>query len=377
MGRLIEYISSPDAIRLATTGKPQNIVDILKQKKAPSMWPKGRIGIEAADPMCMSLKIAGYVYVDLIHAKTGLIKRHLEFPNVITTSFLNTLGANTSGSTFMAAWVINGWIGVGTGNATPSAADTSLQTATGVRTQSQGGGTTTTGIGAANAYHYCRVVREFTEAQSNGNLTEFGMFNASSSGVMLCRQLFKDGGGSPTEIVKTSDDKLRITYEYRIYPPTVDGSGGPITINAANYNYTSRAGNIGIDTAWGFGGSGTGLGNHLGDMGANVFSASVSNGTGLGATTGTITGATQSGSFSSSSKSTYTTGDFYWQWTAIMEPGVCNFTGGVPGVRAFNFQPFGSSSSVTHQLVLDTHIPKVNTQRLTMVFRLAFAAHTI
>lgn len=374
MGRIIELFPTPDAIEIVPSLPGDRLNGILAARKGPNLRQKGIKTLEAKDPFAMKIGVAGYVYVDLIDAKTGIIKRHLEFPNLITTAFLNALGTNTAGTTFMAAWLTNGWIGVGTGNATPTNADTGLQSPTGVRTQSQGGGTSTTGAGAANAYWFSRTVREFSEAQSNGNLTEFGMFNASSSGTMLCRQLFKDVGGTPTEIVKTSADKLRITYEFRLYPPTVDGSGGPVSINAVNYNWTSRAANIGTDTAWGSGGSATGLLNHLGDQASNSFIANSNNGTALGAATGSITGATQSANMTSSTKTAYVADSFYVEWTAIWDPGAANFS---PGVRGFNFQPFSSSSSVSHQLLLSAAIPKVNTQRLTMVFRLAFDRHTI
>lgn len=379
MGRLIDIHALPEGVDLRSPSQ-RRLEDIFKSKKGPNLNQKGIKTIETKDPFMLKVGVAGYVYVDLIHARTGLIKRHLEFPNLITDAWLDSVGNLRAGSgsdsnAYLGIWTLNGWLGVGTGTATPDVSDTGLQTPTGVRTNSVGGGTSTTGFGASNAYSYRRLVREFTEAQSNGNLTEFGIFSASTAGTMIARQLFKDGDGDPTEIVKTSDDRLRVTWELRLYPPTVDGSGTGVVINAVSYDWTSRAANIGTDTGWGLGSSDTGALNHFGRAGTNVFGCSANNGTGLGSTTsGGITGASQSSAASSSSKGAYTNGTFICDHQVIYEPGVANFS---PGVRGFNFQPFASSVSVMHQLLLSAAIPKVNTQRLTLNFQYAFGRHTI
>lgn len=348
------------------------LADILALRRAPAQWRGGRTREVFIDKPIATCGFEGWVTVELIHARTGLIKQRLHFKNLITNAALNAFGANNQLSNF----VRNGWLGVGTGNAAPTNADVGLQTPTGVRTSSIGGGTESIGWGAANAYVFRRTVREFSEAQSNGNLTEFGMFNNSAGGTMLARQLFKDGAGNPTVVTKTSDDKLRITYEFRIYPSTVDTTG-TITINAVNYDYVGRCANVGVDTAWSDQSSGAvGMMNNFGRTGNNTPAVNAMNSTAIGAiTAGSPTGATQSAFVDSSTMTAYVADSFYVEYSCVWNVGSANFTGGVPGVRGFAMQPWSNGNSVTHQLQLSTHIPKVNTQKLTLVFRWSWGRH--
>lgn len=340
--------------------------DILALRRAPTVWRGGRTR-EVFIPEVGRLTMEGWVTVELIHARTGFIKQRLHFKNLVTDAALDSFGTNHP----LGDWMNSGWIGVGTGNAAPANSDVGLQTPTGVRTNSVGGGTESAGWGAANAYAFKRAVREFSEAQSNGNLTEFGMFRASAGDIMLARQLFKDAGGAPTVVTKTSDDKLRITYEFRLYPPTVDTAGAAL-VQGVSYNYAGRATNIGVDSAWGFGGA-VGAGTHFGRSGAGVFFCNANNGTGLGGnTSGGITGASQSAGADTSTFTAYVPGSFFQEYTCVWNVGSANFTS---GVRGFNCQSFTTSASTVHQLLLSAFIPKVNTQKLTLIFRYGWGRH--
>jgi hypothetical protein len=299
-----------------------------------------------------AVALEGWCTAELIHARTGLIKQRLQFRNLIMDAALDVLG--TGGATHLNAFA-QGWIGVGTGSAAPAANQTSLVAEIGTRSNSNGGIADVTGSGAAFAYWYYRMTRIFLEANANGNLTEFGVFNLSTASTMFARQLFKDGTGTPTTIVKTSAEQLRITYEVRIYPPTADQVGGPIAISGTNYNYTSRAANIGTATAWGSGGA-TGM---LVNFGSS--SGAYCNCMNSTADTTTMT--------------TYVAGSFYREWTYIWSAAIANFTGGSGGISGFAFTPHGSANSITHQAQLSAAIPKDNTKRLTLVWRFPFGRY--
>jgi len=339
---------------------------ILAARQGPAIWRGGRT--KELELGFQGVGIRGYVTVELIHARTGLIKQKLEFPNLITDAGLDALAGTTIQiSTFLAS----GYLAVGTGSTAPDEGDTGLASETGVRSNSVGGGSNSVGFGSSNVYSYYRITREFSESQSNGNLTEFGIFSASTAGTMLVRQLFRDSNGDPVTITKTSDDKLRIIYEFRIYPPSSDATG-TANVSGTDYGWTCRTMNMGVDTAWGFGGSSTGLLNRLGASGA--VGCTGGNHTTLGTTTSTTgpTGGSSTAAASSTSRSTYTSGTFSRDFSAIAEAGNWNFTN---GVRSFILQPWGTSAGNTHQIVLDAFIPKLNTQRLTMNFSVSIGRH--
>lgn len=313
-----------------------------------------------------ALRVEGHVTVDLIHARSGLVKQHLEFRNLVVDAGLDSLGAGTR---TLSNFLSGGWMAVGTSSTAPAVSQTGLVAETGVRTNSNGAIADVIGSGASFAYWYIRITRVWTEPQSNGNLTEFGLFNASAAGTMLARQLFKDAGGNPTTVVKTSADQLRITYEFRMYPPTVDATGST-TISGTSYGWTARAVNVNQDVAWGqFGASGL-----LVTMGSTTPpGAQASNATAIGTLTTGPTGATAGANQSSAVVSPYTTGSFLREITFVWDPGAANFTGGSGGVSAFTFQPWGTANAFTHQAFVTPFFAKDSTKRLTLVWRFPWA----
>jgi hypothetical protein len=111
-----------------------------------------------------------------------------------------------------------GYFAVGQGTVAEAATDTTLGSEL-ARTNNNGG---VADISSYTGTSYSSFIRTriFTQAQANGNLTEIGIFNASSGGSMYCRQLIKDETGTPTTITKTSEFELRVSYELRWYLPT-------------------------------------------------------------------------------------------------------------------------------------------------------------
>ena len=179
--------------------------------------------------------VAGYFTVDLIHAASGLVARHLEFKNLIPDAGLEAAGTTKIPGT------LNQYCAVGTGSTAPAVDQTQL-VAELARTNSTGSVLDVNSQDiAALGYCFVRVSRNFTTAQANGNLTEIGFFNAATDGTMLCRQLFLDEEGVPTTITKTSEFQLRITYEFRVYPSIADLVYSA-TINGSAMNITRRPG---------------------------------------------------------------------------------------------------------------------------------------
>src|SRR2546430_17063399 len=89
----------------------------------------------------VSIKVKGKLVVELIHAATGIVKRRLEFDNLITDAGLN--GVGNVGTTL----ALTNWAGCGTGSTAPANSDTALVAeitpTTTHTTQSAGGGATT------------------------------------------------------------------------------------------------------------------------------------------------------------------------------------------------------------------------------------------
>lgn len=181
--------------------------------------------------------IGGRFHVELRDAATGLIKQAFTMPNLITTvglnSFLGTSGASTLDTLLNFA-------AVGTNNTAPTNADTALGAQVGSRVTGNGGIADAFATSIAPDFVSIQRTREWGTAEGNGNLTEIGFFNAASGGVMWCRALFRDGGGTPVTVVKTASDILRVTYELRIYPALGDSTQTGITISGTPYNFVWR-----------------------------------------------------------------------------------------------------------------------------------------
>jgi hypothetical protein len=317
--------------------------------RGPCPRPTMEAEITIAGPRLM-----GIISYKLIDAKTGRVKREGSMRNLITDAGLNALG----GAANVSALV--NYCGVGTSGTAPANAQTDLLAPVAVtpRVNRAGTGNGTTSSGAAFAYWYYRRVVLFLETEGNGNLQEVGFFTAVSAGTMWARQLFKDGVGTPTVLTKTATDQLQITYEFRIYPPTVD-VGGNVTISAVVYAYNTRAANINNNLVWGAGGTGALL--NLGtwstpwDVGdTNVL--------------GTTSGQPAASSFVNPTSTTYAAygaGTFFRDVTLVYDPGIANFAGGIGCMRMWPF----SSAGAFQLAFTPTKLPKDATKRLTITFR--------
>lgn len=201
---------------------------------APAVVPSRAL---EAEVRAAALGFEGHFTVELVHAPSGLVRRRLEFRNVITDAGLNFIGGAPVSDE------IN-FLAVGSGSTPPGVTNVSLEAQVGGRTSSNGGYADSFGTNssAAPPYQYCRRTRVFVEAEANGNLTELGFFSAATGGTMFNRQLFRDASGVPTTITKTNTDQLRVTFEWRLIAPADDVTG-EITLSGAGtvHQFTCRA----------------------------------------------------------------------------------------------------------------------------------------
>jgi hypothetical protein len=300
--------------------------------------------------------IEGWFTVELIHARTGLVKRRLRFRNLITNAGLNALGSGTRIDDLIQ------YLAVGTGSNTPSFTDTALQAEI-ARTNSNGGFAdvnTANGSGDTLVYWSRVLTRVFTESQANGNLAELGFFNQATGGTLWNRQLFLDELGNPTVITKTNEDQLRVQYEYRIYPPMADNVQN-IVINGVDTIVTSRPAQVANVSLWGSTGA-------MRNLGATLSATTWASET---ATLIGRSGGTQGTSAGSNVYQAYTPGTFYREVQTTLGPSQANFA---TGLQYLAISVFGSCY---YQMVFNPKIPKTDTQRLEIMHRITFNRVTI
>lgn len=295
--------------------------------------------------------IEGFFEVELVHARTGLVKRRLTFPNLITDWGLDALFSANAGS-------MVSYLAVGTGSSVPDESDSELDAEV-ARTNNTGGfpnESGSEGSGDGLVYHWTTRTRVFGEGQANANLTELGFFAGASGGPLWNRQLFRDENGNPTTITKTSDDQLRVRYTWRVYPP-MDDDIQEILVGGVPTEVTIRAGEVGVSALWSatsFGGS------------AAVMSAY----------SGAIRGRSSlpSGSWTPGSITVmpYVPGSFTREAEARWTPSQANYGG---GVRSFGGGSSSSSIPPRFQMELSPTIPKTDAERLIVSFAWSIARH--
>lgn len=303
--------------------------------------------------------VEGYFTVELIHARTGLVKRRLHFRNLITNAGLDALAGGARISD-----LIN-YLAVGTGSSEPSYTDTTLNAEV-ARTNSNGGfGDSNAMVGSGDLVEYWRRIRTrvFTESQANGNLAELGFYSSGTGGTLWNRQLFRDELGNPTTITKTNEDQLRVTYEYRVYPPW-DDVVQEIEVNGVPVEVVNRPQLVANNSIWGSGATNAAL-DGLGAVGTTaveVLETDTLPGR-SGSPSGTAVAA------SSRAVQSYTPGTWYREREARWEPAVANFATGIGVFRSYTNG--GNSPSFASKVT--PKIMKQNTQRLIVMERWTYA----
>jgi len=323
-------------------------------------------------------QIGGIFTVELIEAATGRVKQRLEFPNLITDAGLNAIVGQAD--TAVALFI---FLGVGTDSTAPVVGDTTLGSEVD-RTSSNGGFADTTGFVTGSdifdaPFYFKKRTRLFLEGEGNGNLTELAWFKSAAASTMIVRSLFKDSGGTPITVTKTSSDQLKITHELRSYIPIGtnpaglrSGSFSPIdsgtvVLGSTTHSWTSSALLLSSFNAWGV----TSFG--AGDRWMAVFRAKAhASSSVLINVTGTLANFEAGGSGvkdSSFAIDAYVAGTFERTGVSTWEPGVVNF--GPGGIKGFSLELTSELGPgiPQFQVIVSESIPKTDVERLKIKWK--------
>lgn len=297
--------------------------------------------------------LEGYFRLEVRKAHTHELVREREFENLITNGGLDALGSGAS---------VNG-VAIGTGTTAPAFTDTSLAAyanKTTTETVAAQYGNDGVGFGYRG---WKKVTYQFQPGSLNGNYSEIGMIMAGNQANLFSRALIVDGGGNPTTITILSDEYLTVYYTIRLYPPITDyvgtvdiaGVGTGLEYTRRNQGLSSLVGPIywvmGLETDFY---NTTSLLVYSGDLSANIAS---------GTPTGTSTGA-QSGT-----QATYVPGNLYNQATYTFGLGYGNQQ---HKTYMMNNQWTPLIGGPKHAWSLTTPFTKINTQVLTVTFRISW-----
>lgn len=138
-----------------------------------------------------NLKLSGQLAI-VLRDKDGNVKEERTEKNLVVTTGLNYIASRMKDATATAMT----HMGLGSGTTAVAAGQTDLVTLLGSRETLDS--TTVT----ANAVAY---VASFEAGDATGAVTEAGIFNAASSGTMLCRTVF-------SVVNKAADDTMTVTW---------------------------------------------------------------------------------------------------------------------------------------------------------------------
>ena len=142
-----------------------------------------------------SLNLKGRVALELKDAE-GNVKEVREIDNLVVDAGLDYIASRMEGVTE----AVMSHMGLGSGSTAADAADTDLETLLGSREALDS--TTVTN----NQIVY---VATFEAGDATGSVREAGIFNAATSGTMLCRTVFD-------VVNKAADDTLSVTWTITI-----------------------------------------------------------------------------------------------------------------------------------------------------------------
>lgn len=138
-----------------------------------------------------NLKLRGDVFIT-VKDKDGNVKEERHEKNLVVSTGLNFICDRMEGTTE----AVMSHMGLGSGTTAAAAGDTDLESLLGSREALD----STTVLNNTITY-----VSSFEAGDATGAVTEAGIFNASTSGTMLCRVVF-------AEINKAADDTMGVTW---------------------------------------------------------------------------------------------------------------------------------------------------------------------
>lgn len=297
----------------------------------------------------MKIELSGRFKIEAIRPDGS--KRVLAewFPNLILDAGLNRIGSGG----FMNRCM------VGSSSTAPLVGQTTLVTPVASTDTVLG---TSFGTELASNYCYARSTYRFGAGAAAGNLSEVGV--GWSASACFSRALIVDGGGTPTSITVLSDEILDVTYEFRQYWPTGDGTA-TLSVNSVNYSVVSRACHVGdwAITMHRF------IGNGSNDLSTFYFGARSYRG-GTPANLGGITldpGMTDNGDGTLSYGASYVNNSYERGYVASFDPGIVN---PITAVRVYG-------SMGIFKLSIDPAMPKDNTNTFSVNVKYTWARKAI
>ena len=141
-----------------------------------------------------NLKLSGQLNI-VLKDKTGKIKAQREEKNLVVNSGLEYIASRMTGT----SKAVMSHMAVGSGTTAAAATQTDLVSILGSREALDS--TTISGTNNEKVVY----VSSFEAGDGTGAITEAGLFNASTSGDMLCRTVF-------SVVNKAADDTMSITW---------------------------------------------------------------------------------------------------------------------------------------------------------------------
>jgi hypothetical protein len=141
-----------------------------------------------------NLKLSGQLNI-VLKDKAGNVKDSREVKNLVVNAGLAYIASRMVGT----AKSVMSHMALGSGTTAPAAGQTDLVTILGVREALDS--TTISGTNSEKVVY----VASFEAGDATGAVTEAGIFNASTSGDMLCRTTF-------SVVNKAADDTMAVTW---------------------------------------------------------------------------------------------------------------------------------------------------------------------
>lgn len=139
-----------------------------------------------------ALKATGNVLITQTNSEGRVIKQ-FAVPNLVVTTGKTYIAAKMTATTNSPISMTH--MAIGTGTTSPAAGDTALGTEAGRVSLGSS-------VSSSNTITYTAT---FPAGTGTGNITEAGVFNASSAGTMLCRTTFPI-------VTKQAGDSIAITW---------------------------------------------------------------------------------------------------------------------------------------------------------------------
>jgi hypothetical protein len=304
--------------------------------------------------VAMGIKFGLFFRTHLFHKFSGkTIKRTPWQHNLLLDQGLNQWGATIATPYFKG-------VKVGAGNSTPNVSQTDLDSYLGVNDTEEDVQRGADQDASLDWYQYTRFVWRFNAGNATGNIAELGPTYDKLTGqgdALISRELVRDGLGDPTVIAKGSDEILDIDYEIRGYQDTNDVVLPGQMINGVSTTVTVRPANINTAHTLDYAMRPQG-----GSFDWDVYDGEIQGITSL------PSGA--SSQRTSTSFSAYSEDDLFIDVAAFYDVDQGNFAGGI-GAAAYRM------NAGTWQIGFNPHIMKLNTQNITLNYRMNWSRKTI